>query len=150
MKIRPAKLSDLSAWAKLRTQLWPDTPDGHIAELQEFFNNESIDIEETLLLEDKEVGVCGFIELNIRNFAEGSRQSKIPYVEGWYVSSEFRNNGYGKQLMAAAENWALQQGFNELASDTEIDNKKSIAIHKQLGFTETDRVVCFLKKLHRS
>ena len=50
-------------------------------------------------------------------------------------------------LMKAAEQWAQEKGFSELASDTETSNLKSIAIHKQLGFEETERVVCFLKQL---
>lgn len=48
--------------------------------------------------------------------------------------------------MARAEAWAREQGFDELASDTEIDNHASIALHRRLGFAETERVVCFLKR----
>jgi aminoglycoside 6'-N-acetyltransferase I len=42
---------------------------------------------------------------------------------------------------------AIENGYKELASDTEISNTQSIEIHKKLGFKETERVVCFLKKL---
>lgn len=37
--------------------------------------------------------------------------------------------------------------FSELASDTEIDNYRSIEIHEKLGFTITKKVICFLKTL---
>jgi aminoglycoside 6'-N-acetyltransferase I len=50
--------------------------------------------------------------------------------------------------MKQAAQWATGLGFSELASDTEIDNVDSIARHKRLGFKETYRVVCFLKKLN--
>ena len=49
--------------------------------------------------------------------------------------------------MEAAENWARQNGFSELASDAEITNFRSIELHKQLGFEETERIVCFVKKI---
>jgi aminoglycoside 6'-N-acetyltransferase I len=49
--------------------------------------------------------------------------------------------------MSTAEHWALDNGFNELASDTEVYNELSMKIHKKLGFEEVDRIVCFLKKL---
>ena len=49
--------------------------------------------------------------------------------------------------MAHAERWARALGYSELASDAEIDNTVSIAAHRALGFEETDRIVCFLKKL---
>ena len=147
MKIRKAERKDLAEWANMRLQLWPDTPDGHISELEEYFSGESIDIVQAFVLENSEGSLSGFVELNIRNFAEGSRSPKLPYVEAWFISKECRGKGFGKKLMEEAEQWAIEQGYRELASDTDIDNRKSIAIHKTLGFEETERIVCFLKKL---
>ncbi len=147
MNIRPVQQADLLAWAELRTQLWPDSQDQHVKELEAFFAGTSIDIVEALVLVNEAGELCGFMELNIRNFAEGSRCSKVPYVEAWYVKPTYQDAGHGKQFMQLAETWARKLGYSELASDTEIVNKKSIAIHKKLGFTETERIVCFLKKL---
>ena len=93
--------------------------------------------------------MVGFLEINIRNFAEGSQQSKVPYVEGWFVDKQYQGQGWGRLLMHSAEQWALTRGFSELASDTELHNKASIEIHKTLGFKEVERVVCFLKKLRQ-
>lgn len=146
MKIREATTNDTKAWSQMRTELWPDTDDCHLAEIRAFFNKESIDIEQVYIVEeDKEI--VGFIELNIRSFAEGSRNSSVPYVEGWYIKPEHQGKGYGKKLMEQAESWALSLGYSELASDTEVDNELSINLHKKLGFKETERVVCFLKTL---
>jgi hypothetical protein len=41
----------------------------------------------------------------------------------------------------------LQNGFSELASDTVLNNENGIAMHKHLGFVETERILCFIKKL---
>jgi aminoglycoside 6'-N-acetyltransferase I len=147
MIIRPAAKNDRSEWSRLRTLLWPDTQDNHLREIDEYFDGASHDIVEVLVVDCDNEKLAGFIELNIRNFAEGSRQAKVAYVEGWYVDEAYRNRGIGSRLMKAAEQWAFKQGYFELASDTEIDNQYSIELHKKLGFKETDRVVCFLKKL---
>lgn len=146
MVIRKANIGDLNQWSKMRTALWPNTNDNHKSEIEEYFSDTSIDIVQAYLAEIDNA-VIGFLELNIRNFAEGSRSPRLPYVEAWYIEPERRGNGYGKQLMGMAEQWALEQGFKELASDTEIDNYKSIALHNHLGFKETERIVCFLKRL---
>lgn len=149
MKIRDVTKSDTMAWSKMRTALWPETEDGHITEIKEYFSGDSIDIEKVYVV-DVEGDVVGFIELNLRNFAEGSRKSTVPYVEAWFIEPDHQGKGYGSQLMSYAEKWALGLGYNELASDTEIDNKQSISMHAHLGFNEVERVVCFLKRLDKA
>ena len=144
--IRPVQPSDPSEWVIMRSNLWPDSTDNHEAELQQYFNGTSVDIEIAFVIETGgQLG--GFLELNIRNFAEGSRESRVPYVEAWYVKDQLQGVGLGKTLMDEAEKWALSKGFHQLASDTEWHNERSIAVHKKLGFVEIDRVVCFLKIL---
>lgn len=147
MNIRPAEPDDIEAWTAMRSDLWPDSQDQHLSELQAYFDGESIDIEVCFVVQDEGGELGGFIELNIRNFAEGSRQPAVPYVEGWYVAPAWRGRQWGLALMQRAERWATELGYTELASDTEIDNHKSMALHQQMGFAETERVVCFLKKL---
>jgi aminoglycoside 6'-N-acetyltransferase I len=68
-------------------------------------------------------------------------------VEGWYVDGDLRGGGYGRQLIQAAERWAIEHGFDELASDAELGNMDSIAAHQAVGFEEVERLVCFIKKL---
>jgi len=48
--------------------------------------------------------------------------------------------------MYAAEDWARQSGYRELASDTETHNQYSIDLHQRLGFLEVERGVCLVKK----
>ena len=147
MMIRSVKKSDLDQWAELRNQLWPDSIETHKNELNKFFIGRSADIVKVFVATTEANNVIGFIELNIRNFAEGSTARLVPYIEGWLIEKNFQNQGIGKSLVNEAEKWARECGFNELASDAEIENDKSIAIHNKLGFKEVERVVCFLKKL---
>ena len=150
MIIRKVTETDLNAWTEMRSELWPESKNSFEKELAEFFAGTSIDIVDTFVIELESGALAGFIELNIRNFAEGSRESRVPYVEGWFVRADSRGKGYGLALMQRAEQWAKEGGFAEIASDTELDNERSITLHKKFGYEETERVVCFLKKLEYS
>ena len=44
----------------------------------------------------------GFLELRIRNYAEGTDSLAVPYVEGWYVDPEYRLRGVGASLIRQA------------------------------------------------
>ncbi len=147
MRIREAQPKDIDRWATLRCSLWPSSKADDIAEIEEYFSGTSVDIDKVFILAAEDEALAGFIEINVRNYAEGSRSPQIPYIEAWYIEENYRARGFGKKLLQAAEKWALAKGYDELASDTTIDNLKSIEIHKKLGFKEKDRIVCFLKKL---
>jgi aminoglycoside 6'-N-acetyltransferase I len=147
MSIRKAKMDDKAEWARMRNILWPSDIQSQLADIEEYFSNRSLDIVKVFVLEVSPSKLGGFIELNIRNYAEGSDEAKVPFVEGWFVDKEFQNQGFGKQLIRAVEHWALEHGFRELASDSEIENTNSLIAHKAVGFKEASRVVCFIKTL---
>ncbi len=147
MIVRLATEADLESWLQMRNPLWPGSSATHRKDLENYFANQSKDIEACFLVEVKGVPV-GFIEVNVRNYAAGSDRPEVPYVEGWFIAETHRGQGLGKLLMQRAENWAMERGYSELASDAELENLISINVHKKLGFEETDRIVCFLKKLN--
>jgi aminoglycoside 6'-N-acetyltransferase I len=147
VKIRAVEIADLSQWAELRVALWPEAKDGYVAELMEFFTKKSNDIAQAFVLGNDAQRLIGFIEINIRQNVIGSCAEKVPYIEGWYVDSEYRNQKLGEKLMLQAQCWALEQGYTELASDVEENNSGSIRAHPKLGFKETERIVCFIKQL---
>ena len=91
--------------------------------------------------------LAGFVEIGSRNYAEGCETTPVAYLEGWYVDPDVRRTGLGANLVEAAETWALQHGFSEIASDTELDNSISLQAHVSLGYTEVERQICFRKQL---
>lgn len=91
--------------------------------------------------------LVGFLELSLRNYAEGCTGNSVPYVESWYVDEDFRGSGVGKALMQAAEDWSRAQGYKELASDTWHDNAASVKAHQALGFEVVEQNICFRKAL---
>ena len=91
--------------------------------------------------------LAGFVEIGSRNYAEGCKSTPVAYVEGWYVDPDVRRTGLGANLLKATEAWALEHGFSEIASDTDLDNDVSRLAHIACGFKEVERQICFKKRL---
>ena len=90
----------------------------------------------------------GFIEIALRSdYVNGTRSSPVAFLEGIYVTPLARKLGVAKALVQAGELWARERGCVEFASDAAIDNQISHAMHRALGFAETQRVVFFRKAL---
>jgi aminoglycoside 6'-N-acetyltransferase I len=132
----------------MREALWPEEGiSSHASEVQEFFAGKlTMPLEVLLAVDDSGVAV-GFAELSIRAYAEDCVTDRVAYLEGWYVEPEFRRQGVGRKLVAAAERWALAQGCSEFGSDALLDNEVSAAAHRALGFVETVQIRCFRKSL---
>jgi aminoglycoside 6'-N-acetyltransferase I len=153
INIRPIRHQDSNAWSALRVEFLPEIKDINQVEVEAFFQgkdsnqNNISNLKEVLVALDNNQSMIGFIELNLRDNVPGSCQQTTPYIEAWFVSPDYQGQGIGKALIRAAEQWAKQQGFQELGSDASITNEKSVNLHKQLGFNEIERVVCLLKVL---
>jgi aminoglycoside 6'-N-acetyltransferase I len=101
-----------------------------------------------LLFVDEQGEALGFAEASIRvDYVNGTSSSPVAFLEGLYVLPASRGQGIARQLVAGIQRWAEERGCTELASDALLDNQASHAMHEALGFTETERVVYFLKPL---
>jgi aminoglycoside 6'-N-acetyltransferase I len=98
--------------------------------------------------EREEGGLCGLLELSLRNYAEGC-EGETPYVESWFVDADARGHGIGAGLMDAAEDWARERGFTEIASDTLLGNHAGERAHLAAGFEEVERSIHFRKSIPR-
>ncbi len=90
-------------------------------------------------------GLCGFVEVSIRPYADGCDTDNVGYLEAWYVDADARGRGVGRALVMAVEEWAYAQGCRELASDTDLTNFDSQVSHGHLGFEEVGRIVQYCK-----
>ncbi len=146
MRIRPVERQDAEEWSRLRLMLWPDSsPDGDI---ERYFDDTSRRSGQVFVAEDDGGGLCGFVEISIRrDYVEGCSHLPVPYLEGWFVDPAFRLRGIGGSLIAAAEDWASAEGFEEFASDAVLANDDGIAAHLSCGFREVERTVHFVKVL---
>jgi hypothetical protein len=81
---------DRDDWLRMRQALWPSSVDEHVREINDFLLGRSKAIYQTFICEADDRSVIGFIELRICNCAEGSENTKVPHVEGWYVDPGHR------------------------------------------------------------
>jgi aminoglycoside 6'-N-acetyltransferase I len=90
-----------------------------------------------------------FVEASKRvDYVNGTNSSPVAFLEGLYVESASRGKGAARALVAAVEAWAAAEGCTELASDSPLENEAAHAVHRALGFAETERVVYFCRVLH--
>ncbi len=146
MKIRAGRSQDRREWARLRQALWPECrgPRAALEMREQLSDPEKFGV---LVLDRGDGTLAGFVELSLRDGVDGAVRPLTAFLEGWYVEPSLRGEGWGRKLIRAAERWAKARRMVELASDTELWNRKAIAAHAALGFRETFRVVQFLKPL---
>lgn len=143
-QIQRAEISDLAALAALGARLWPHHTE---AELEADFA-EAMAGGAAYFLALAGGVPAGFAQCQLRrDYVEGTDSSPVGYLEGIFVAEEYRGRGGARQLLAACETWARDQGCTEFASDCELDNAQSIRFHLGVGFREANRIVCFAKKL---
>lgn len=149
-KIRRAAPRDLKTLGQMRHALWPDgSVEHHEEELVPILAGKPPGVMPLVYFVAEESGaVVGFVEVGLRSAADGCDWARaVGYVEGWYVAESHRRRGVGAQLIAAAENWAREQGCTEMASDTQIDNAQSLQAHLRLGYEIAERSILFRKRL---
>jgi len=143
--IRQASMEDIKIVAELAILLWEDN---------EIYNLEN-EIKEYITSNKGVIFICfeesvpvGFAQCNLRHdYVEGTENSPVGYLEGIFIKKEYRNKGFAKELLSQCEYWAKSQGCDEFASDCELNNTASLLFHLQVGFEESNRIICFKKKL---
>ena len=151
LQIRRAQPADRVALARLLHALWPESSaDEHGRELEAILAGKAPGILPLVIFvaDASDTSLVGFLEVGLRSHADCCDTARpVGCVEGWYVAETHRCRGIGKQLLAAAEDWARGQGCAEMASDTRLDNTLSQRVHQSLGFEIVERAVLFRKRL---
>jgi aminoglycoside 6'-N-acetyltransferase I len=148
MKIRGYVSKDLNEWMRMRLSLWPErASDGTDQEAEAIDLSARKDMAMLVAESPNGVGLVGFAEVGERAFADGCDTAPVAYLEGWYVDEDFRGQGIGRALIAAAEEWAREQGYREFASDALLENLESQKAHEAIGFEEVERAVRYRKAL---
>lgn len=143
--IRQADGHDVKTAARLAAQLWQGNTE------------EALEREFEVLLKDRECAVfldeedgetVGFAQCRLRHdYVEGTETSPVGYLEGIFVTEPYRNRGIAAALLSACERWAREAGCREFASDCELTNTDSLRFHLASGFSEANRIICFVKEL---
>lgn len=143
--IKQANREDVQTVSNLALQLWPNHT---LAE----FNDEMVQLIDAenaaIFLAYVDDEAVGFAQCQLRtDYVEGTHSSPVGYLEGLFVKEQYRQKGFAKLLIESCEHWAKHKGCLQFASDCEIQNLESLAVHLKLGFTEANRIICFTKQL---
>ena len=145
MYVRAYRDTDWSEWLRLSLALFPhESPAELEAGMRDFRARSDAQV---FVVERPGGALAGFVEAGTRSYADGCLTSPVGYIEAWYVDPDVRRAGHGRTLLAAAEEWARERGYREMASDALIDNEVSHRAHERAGYEVVDRVVQFRKVL---
>lgn len=144
MTVERVDASSVRAWHAMRPLLWP-------GEALENLEEAAAKLERGHLLTivacegDR---IVGFAEASIRHdYVNGCDSSPVVFLEGIYVLPEYRKRGIARALTETVAAWGRESGCSEFASDALVENTDSHAMHRALGFEESERVVYFRKTL---
>ena len=146
---------DRDDWLVLRAQLWDDhSPEDLEAEADGFLQGWGFGKlpgaplpAEVLVAVDSSGLILGFIEVDVRQSADGCSTPNVGYLEGWDVKPDARRAGVGRALVRGAEDWARSHGCTEMASDTLSGNRTGELAHRSLDYEEVHHLIHFRRKL---
>ena len=146
-EIAAPSASMLPAWRRMRQALWPEmTEEENTRETEAMMVAGSRFFVRIAWI--AEGGAAGFAEATLRSdYVNGCVSSPVVFLEGIYVEPWARRRGLARLLVDIVGDWGRQHGCQEFASDALVENADSDAMHRGLGFEETERVVCFRKNL---
>jgi aminoglycoside 6'-N-acetyltransferase I len=145
LAVAPLETRDFDEWLRMRVALWPEAVR---ADLEKELAHYAPGADRTAAFVARRAGggLGGFVEVSLREYAEGCDTSPVGFIEGWFVDPDLRSRGVGRALVRAAERWALERGCTEMGSDTEAGNVGSQGAHGALGYASR-AMVAFWKKL---
>ncbi|WP_447746670.1 aminoglycoside 6'-N-acetyltransferase [Pseudomonas nicosulfuronedens] len=147
MQVRHCEAGDLTDWVDLRLQLWPgDHTEAFFAEARDIL--EQSQRFGAWLARDEQGRALGLAEASVRSdYVNGTEGAPVLFLEGIHVRADARRQGVARALVSAVEAWGIARGCVDFASDAVLDNTVSHALHRALGFVETERVVYFRKPI---
>lgn len=139
MKLVSIKTEEFKLWSIFRLSLY--------SALENEYNvkeMESIHIDDKWhcqFIENDKGEKIGLVEISLRNIVDGCLTSPVAYLEGLFLIESERNKGQGTKVIKLIIAWCKSSGYEELATDTEINNTKAQKFYSKLGFEEVDRVI---------
>jgi aminoglycoside 6'-N-acetyltransferase I len=145
MIVRRYRDADWAEWLRMSHALFPAESDAALTSgMRDFRARRDAEV---FVVDRGDGRLAGFVEAGSRPYADGCDTSPVGYVEAWFIDDDVRRHGWGRALLAAAEEWARAQGYSEMASEALIDNVVSHQAHEAAGYAEVERLVVFRKRL---
>lgn len=99
--------------------------DGEDADFYAQYNHVDLSFKVVLVLENDKAVACGAL----KHFDEGMFE-----VKRMYTAEQARGKGHAMSMIEAAENWAVELGYQRLVLETGINQPEAIALYTKCGF----------------
>jgi len=86
--------------------------------------------EHLMVLQDGE-GVCGFLWVALINTMV---EPFVGYIKNVYVAPRLRGKGYGRMLLAAADQWFRNRGCAKASLDASACNPRAVEVYEAAGY----------------
>lgn len=100
-----------------------------------------------LVAEDANGAILGALEATVGLYANDCESVRVIFLEGIAISPACRETGIAAALLVRLEDIAREAGITEIASDSRIDDADGADFHLANGFSEAERVTCFVRKI---
>lgn len=140
--IRRAALKDANRLAGLSSQLGYPISTAELTRLLEALELDSDHA--VFVLEDREGQICGFVHVLV---AKRIFLDDFAELGGLVVDQDSRGEGYGKQLLAAAERWSASRGIGEMRVRSNITRTSAREFYLGEGYQDNKKQTVFLKIL---
>jgi GNAT superfamily N-acetyltransferase len=132
---------DVDRVADLLTQLgYPSTPQ----QIARRFTRVDGRDDQALLVADDGSAVVGWMHVGAHPYLESDDSAEIL---GLVVAEEQRSRGIGAALVSAAENWAIEHGYQVIRVRSRITRDRAHAFYERGGFERIKTQHCFQKVL---
>jgi aminoglycoside 6'-N-acetyltransferase I len=141
MKLKTIHREDFPLWKAMRQEVY------HV--IGESFHDKEMRMIHTSddwhcwFITDVDGEIIGLVEVSIRKIVDGCLTSPVPYLEGLFIMPGHRALGLGTVVMGMLLDWAADQGYEEFATDAELENTRAQNFYEKLAFEEVDRVVVY-------
>ncbi|MBM3498462.1 MAG: GNAT family N-acetyltransferase [Armatimonadetes bacterium] len=58
----------------------------------------------------------------------------IGYIKNIYIAPELRGQGWGRELLRTAEQWAAERGATEIELDASVCNEEAVRMYESAGY----------------
>ena len=99
------------------------------------------------MAEDANGAILGALETTVGLYANDCESVRVIFLEGIAISPACRETGIAAALLVRLEDIAKESGITEIASDSRIDDAVGADFHLANGFSEAERVTCFVRKI---
>lgn len=138
--VREALLTDAQRITSLAAQLGYEVPIAHVErQLRRIDDERAIFVAVV-----PRVGVVGWIGVSLREAVTDSGRADI---EGLVVEDEYRSNGIGRLLVAAAEQWARHRNCTSMRLVSNVVRERAHGFYERLGYDVLKTQHAFKKSL---